>query len=217
MNSGPLHKARRWLRGEMAGGADHAPDISSRAPWERLADIGARFTPEMRVLDVGTRQVVAGRSTHSMSVFPKVPRRNYLLLDVEEGADVDVVGDLHRLPEEWTGRFDAVVAIAVFEHLARPWIAAHEVARVLAPGGICFVSTHQTYPLHGYPSDYFRFSKEALSLIFDDAGMIVLEAAYEHRAEILAPEPLVPKAALKEWNKVWPSYCVVNLLARKPA
>jgi 2-polyprenyl-3-methyl-5-hydroxy-6-metoxy-1,4-benzoquinol methylase len=45
--------------------------------------------------------------------------------------------------------FDALVAVAVFEHLERPWIAAKEVARVLKPGGFAYVSTHQTFPLHG--------------------------------------------------------------------
>jgi SAM-dependent methyltransferase len=86
-----------------------------------------------------------------------------------------VTADLHVLPQDWARRFDALVAVAVFEHLERPWIAAKEVARVLKPAGWCYISTHQTFPLHGYPSDFFRFSKEALALIFCDADLHVEE------------------------------------------
>jgi SAM-dependent methyltransferase len=127
-----------------------------------------------------------------MHLFPHVPRSNYVMADVDTGADVDAVADLHALPQDWAGRFDALVAVAVFEHLERPWIAAKEVARVLKPGGFAYVSTHQTFPLHGYPSDFFRFSKEALALIFKDAGLHVAEVGYEHRAKITAPNEFIP-------------------------
>lgn len=98
------------------------------------------------------------------------------MVDILEGPDVDVVCDLHQLPDEWSGRFDAFVASAVFEHLDRPWVAAREVQRVLAPRGVAYISTHQTFPLHGYPKDFFRFSTDALSLIFADAGMEIVRA-----------------------------------------
>jgi SAM-dependent methyltransferase len=139
------------------------------------------------------------------------------MADVAPGPDVDIVADLHALPSEWTNHFDAFVANAVFEHLERPWLAAKEIVRVLAPGGACYVSTHQTFPLHGYPSDFFRFSKEALSLIFADAGLHVIEVAYEHRAQIVAPVALVPASASDQWNAAWPSYIIVHLFGEKAA
>jgi hypothetical protein len=33
-------------------------------------------------------------------------------------------------------------------------------------GGVLFVQTHQSFPLHGYPLDYFRFSEDALASLF---------------------------------------------------
>ena len=30
--------------------------------------------------------------------------------------------------------------------------------------GVLFLQTHQTFLIHGYPSDYFRFTTEALSV-----------------------------------------------------
>jgi SAM-dependent methyltransferase len=204
-------------RGAKAGAGNAAPDMSSSAPRDRFTAAAAALGADARVLEIGTKQSIEGRSTHAMQLFPQVPRSNYLMADVEAGADVDVIADLHALPQDWANRFNAVVAVAVFEHLERPWIAAREVARVLVPGGFCYISTHQTFPLHGYPSDFFRFSKEALALIFRDAGMHVSECAYEHRAKITAPNEFIALSYQDEWNATFPSYMVVNLFAEKGA
>jgi hypothetical protein len=177
--------------------------VTPSSPPRRLSEARSR------VLEIGTKQSIEGRPTHSMHLFPHVPRSNYVMADVDTGAD------LHALPQDWAGRFDALVAVAVFEHLERPWIAAKEVARVLKPCGFAYVSTHQTFPLHGYPSDFFRFSKEALALIFKDAGLHVAEVGYEHRAKITAPNEFIPLSYQDEWNASFPSYMVVNLFAAK--
>jgi SAM-dependent methyltransferase len=194
-----------------------APDISSAAPRDLLHSSALKLGVTASVLEVGTKQAVEGRSTHSKHAFPSVARENYVMADVAPGQDVDIVADLHSLPAEWTSRFDGFVANAVFEHLERPWLAAREVVRILAPGGLCYVSTHQTFPLHGYPSDFFRFSREALSLVFADAGLRVVEVAYEHRAQIVAPEIIVPASFHEEWNATWPSYLCVHLFGEKLA
>ena len=193
------------------------PDLSSTAPRDRFLDWAEKLDATARVIEIGTKQWVEGAETHLHDYFPGVPRANYLMVDIEAGNDVDVVADLHELPADWTGRFDALVAGAVFEHLERPWIAAKEVVRVLKPGGRCYIATHQTYPLHGFPSDFFRFSREALSLIFADAGLEIHEVAYEHRSQIIAPPILMSKAYARGWNRVWPSYLCVALYGEKPA
>ena len=192
------------------------PDLSSTAPHDRFAAWAATLGPGASVLEVGTKQSREGAETHHHLYFPSVPRDRYVMADIADGADVDVVADLHRLPTEWSGRFDGVVASAVFEHLERPWIAAKEVARVLKPGGRCWISTHQTYPLHSYPSDYFRFSREALSLLVTDADMEVVEVGYQHRTRIITEPDVMSEAFARGWNKVYPSYLVVNLFGAKP-
>lgn len=197
--------------------ADHfvAPDLSSAGPRERFYEFARNVGSSASVLEIGTKQAMEGFSTHSQNFFPDVLRQNYIMADVFAGPDVDITANLHALPSEWTGRFDCFVANAVFEHLERPWIAAKEVARVLNMGGGCYVATHQTFPLHGYPSDFFRFSTEALALIFEDAGLEVIEVAYEHRAKIIPPEAIVKARICEQWNATWPSYIVVHIFARK--
>ena len=168
------------------------------------------------VLEIGTKQAVPGRSTHSMAAFPAVKPQDYVRFDVEAGPDVDFVGDVHTLPNEWSNRFDAFVAMAVWEHLQRPWIAAKEVARVLAPQGKFLVVTHQTFPIHGYPSDYFRFSRDALRLLFEDAGLTVTACDYKNRCLIIPMDPIVPRAHVKDWNEAFPSYIHVGVAGYKP-
>ena len=197
-------------------GAPKAPDQSSPAAWNAFLSAAGALGADAHVLEIGTRETVPGQILNSMPRFPRVPRGNYILADVQPGLGVDVVADVHRLPQDWAGRFDAVVAIAVFEHLERPWIAAREIARVLAPGGFCYVSTCQTFPLHAHPSDFFRFSREALALIFADAGLHVVETAYQHRTKIIAPKGFMTPATQKTWNDIWPSYLTVDMFAVKP-
>lgn len=183
------------------------------SPLERFLALVQSERPA-RVLEAGTRQWEDGKPTHHMDWFPHIVRADYVMVDIEEGADVDVVADLHALPEDWTGRFDAFVARSIWEHLQRPWIAAREVARVLKPHGIAYIESVHTFPLHGYPGDYWRFSKEALSLIFTDAGLDVEGADYFDRCKIVPPW-LDPKE-LEGWNQQFPSYTTVHIVGRKP-
>ena len=192
-------------------------------PYETKSDYEAWFWthapgPNCRsVLEVGTLQSVPGRPTHSRAGFPTLKPADYVRLDVAPGPDVDVVGNVHALPSEWEERFDAFIAIAVWEHLERPWIAAREVARVLAPGGKFLVITHQTFPIHGYPSDFFRFSREALRLIFEDAGLTVEACDYKNRCLIVPMPPILPPELIQSWNQTYPSYVLVGVAGRKPA
>lgn len=124
---------------------------------------------------------------------------SWLRADAYPGQDVDRVVDAHDLDEltflsggrRW---FDAYVACSVFEHLRRPWVAMQAAADVVRPGGLVYVQTHQTFPLHGYPSDYFRFSKEALAGIMEDAGLEIVHAGYLYRCTI------VPPPEVTRWN-----------------
>ncbi len=212
-----LRRAREWLRKRcwFLRSPPTAPDapsgIDALSCFQQL--IGAMEVKA--AIEFGTAQAIPGRSTHMLGLFPKLERSNYTMVDIKSGPDVDVVADLHSLPLEWSSRYDACIANAVFEHLERPWIAAKEIARILAPGGVCYISTHQTFPLHGYPKDFFRFSTDALSLIFSDAGLEVLSVGYAHRTKIIIPPQLLAESHLDAWNKEFPSYALVTVTARK--
>lgn len=192
---------------------DYRPEVDVAAAFDRLL----RERRPARVLEAGTRQSTPGVATHSRPNFPWVRDADYLKMDIREGQDVDVVADLHALPAQWTSAFDCFLANAVFEHLERPWIAAKEIARVLAPGGLFWIGTHQCFPIHGHPNDFFRFSRDALRLLLEDAGLIVEASDYEGRCAILPPGDMVFPANVDLWNMTEPSFIAVRAAGRKPA
>ncbi|MCP4003424.1 MAG: class I SAM-dependent methyltransferase [bacterium] len=70
-------------------------------------------------------------------------------------------GDAMRLPETLeAGGFDAVIALAVLEHLPRPLDAVREAARMLRPGGL-FVAT--------CPNPQWDRIAERIGLLSDDS------------------------------------------------
>lgn len=86
-------------------------------------------------------------------------------LDIFPHSEAHVAGDGHYLPfvDE---AFDGVYMLAVLEHVCNPFAVTQEVARVLKPGGFVLVAAPFIYPLHGAPSDYFRFTDEGLRQLF---------------------------------------------------
>jgi hypothetical protein len=57
--------------------------------------------------------------------------------------------------------------------------------KALTISGLVFVQTHQSFPLHAYPNDYFRFSREALAGLFGTTmGCEVVATDYDFPAVI---------------------------------
>lgn len=168
-----------------------------------------RLPQDGTIIEVGTRRWDPEFPTHHR---PWAPEADWILVDAEPGLDVDVTSDAHQLAGFATGAFDAYVAVSLFEHLERPWRAMDAAARVLRPGGLLYVATHQTFPLHGYPRDYFRFSREALEVLARDAGLTVLCSSYAFRARIVPPPEVV------RWNTAddVESWLNVDITATKP-
>jgi hypothetical protein len=142
--------------------------------------------PAPSVLELGTRRSVPGRSTMHRDWVPHASE--FLGTDFQEGEDVDILADVHRLTAV-TGpeRFDVILSCSTFEHLKYPTLAAHEVMKALKVGGLVFVQTHQSFPLHAYPYDYFRFSREGLASLFGTTmGFEVVETGYDFPAQIFS-------------------------------
>lgn len=99
-------------------------------------------------------------------------------IDMQAGQGVDLVADMHDLPDEWEGRFSGVVCSEVMEHVARPWLALPELRRVMAPGSLLVVTTLFAFPEHGYPDDFYRYSRSGLRLLLEDAGFSDVSVEY---------------------------------------
>jgi SAM-dependent methyltransferase len=177
-------------------------------------DLVQRFIAEMArkekpsVLELGTFQAIPGVSSMHRDWVPHAGE--FLGSDFQEGEDVDIVADVHKLSDV-TGRdrFDAIISCSTFEHIQYPWVAAVEIARALRPGGLVYVQTHQTFPIHAYPHDYWRFTKEALETLFcPKAGYAVLGTDQQYNARILARQ---------DFRRIFRAPCFLNvsLLARR--
>ena len=99
-------------------------------------------------------------------------------IDMQPGDGVDLVADMHALPVEWGGRFSGVVCSEVMKHVARPWIALPELRRVMQPGALVVFTTLFAFPEHGYPDDYYRYSRSGLRLLLEDAGFSDVATEY---------------------------------------
>lgn len=163
--------------------------------------------PAPRVLELGTMRWEAARPSHHRVWAPHASA--YVMSDIAHGPDVDVVADAHDLAPFADGEFDAVIAVSLWEHLDRPWIAAAAVARVMGPNAVAYIGTHQSFPLHGYPTDRFRFSRDALALIFADASLVDIVTGYQY------PATITPPAEVTRWNPAAEAWLNVDLFARK--
>jgi hypothetical protein len=127
------------------------------------------------VLEVGSRMTIPDAW---WIVNRDLAKGQWLGMDMQPGEGVDVVADLHSLPEEWAGRFSGVLCSEVLEHVARPWVALPKLREVMQPGSWLIVTTLFAFPEHGFPNDYYRYSRSGLELLLKDAGFCEVETEY---------------------------------------
>jgi SAM-dependent methyltransferase len=119
-----------------------------------MLDLVARY-PDGLVLDCGA----GSRPVY----FPNVV--NYEIVDYPS---TDVLGVGEALPFR-DGTFDAVISVAVLEHVRDPFACAAEIARVLKPGGRLYCCVPFLQPYHGYPHHYFNATPQGIRRLFEDA------------------------------------------------
>jgi SAM-dependent methyltransferase len=93
--------------------------------------------------------------------------REHVGLDIRPGPGVDLVGDVESLDLP-SGSVGTVLAFSAFEHVPRFWRGFEEVYRVLRPNGAFVVSVPFHFHIHSYPSDYWRFTPDALKILLRD-------------------------------------------------
>ena len=137
----------------------------------------------------------------------------YVGFDIKAGPNVDVVGDAHQISRHFSSAsVDAAFSLSTIEHLAMPWKAVIDLNVVLKPGGIAFLATHQTWPLHEAPWDFWRLSKYAWRVLLNQAtGFEILGAEMGLPGSIVPDLLTAPTAGLDEQ----PAFLGSAVLARK--
>jgi SAM-dependent methyltransferase len=129
-----------------------SPVYSDRAPLRRFC-AAAQGT----IINIGS-----GNQPHQPNIV------NVDMMDYE---NVDIVCDIHRLPFK-DNSIDAVMSIAVLEHVREPAKALSEVHRVLKPGGLVLSVIPFMQPFHASPHDYQRYTLPGIQHLHRDFQIV---------------------------------------------
>lgn len=154
------------------------------------AHIVAATRDAARVLDVGD-----GMRDHRAALGGRVETLD--LNDIDEAETKltrpDILGDVCQPFPDWMhGRYDAVIALAILEHVYDPAAAVANFRRALKPGGRLFVYVPWIWRYHAPRSlvfqDYQRLSRDGMAYLlreFDEITLYPLRGKYSAIANLL--------------------------------
>lgn len=149
------------------------------APWDEFfrSKITKIIIDKKSIIDIGGSLRISSergnRVNPDMKWIADMISQNdadYKIMDVVPDYNPDIAGDIHNMPFA-DNSLEAIVCMAVFEHIENPLKAARELYRVLKPGGYCLVQAPFLYYYHpekGYYNDYWRFTPDSLKMLFKD-------------------------------------------------
>lgn len=162
-----------WSLGLDAYSFDKLPLERRVRRWGLNSDNFNRLYAERRagvkVVDLG-----CGSSARRAPVIEAVGAENYLGIDFDLRNKPDLVSDAARLPLA-DNSLQFVRAFSLFEHTYNYAAILGEIYRTLRPGGCVFIQTPFFLEFHGFPSDYFRFTRVAWQHILQDARLEVVD------------------------------------------
>ena len=130
------------------------------------------FTEKKTIIDIGGGLRVDDTKNNRFSEDNKwleeyMDKVDYKVLDKVKDYNPDIVGDIHNLPMA-DNSVDAIICIAVLEHVEEPQKAMKEIHRVLKPGGYCFIYVpflFYYHPMKGYYKDFYRFTYDGVKYL----------------------------------------------------
>lgn len=122
------------------------------------------YTPV--VIDLIERTTAAGGWVLDCGAGSRPSRtRQVVNVEIADYGSTDVLAVGESLPFE-DGIFDAVLSMAVLEHVRDPFRCAKELSRVLKPGGVLIADVPFMQPMHGYPHHYYNMTEQGLRNLF---------------------------------------------------
>jgi SAM-dependent methyltransferase len=122
--------------------------------------------PENKVLDAGAG---SGRYRNALS-FARYEATDFAdIFDQGSKDKMDFICSLDDIPKP-DNTYDVIVNMQVLEHVEYPEKVISELHRILKPGGKLFLSTSQTFGIHGAPYNFFFYTRYGLESLFRRAG-----------------------------------------------
>ena len=127
-------------------------------------------------LNVDGETLIVGSKLYENSYDRRHWYANVTGIDFQAGEGVDVVHDIQHyiVINGGVKMFDHIDCCSVLEHVENPWRAALNLQRVLKKGGTILLSVPFVWRVHGYPDDYWRFTKSGIKSIFDEIDWVSL-------------------------------------------
>ncbi len=123
------------------------------------------FEPQGTIIEIGSCYLPGYEN--SFNLRPYFNNREYLGCDIREGLGVDRIEDAQAL-SFGDAALGTVLMFEILEHLPNPQKAVAETHRVLRDDGLLAISVPFTYRLHGFPSDYWRFTASGVHQLLAD-------------------------------------------------
>lgn len=112
---------------------------------------------------------------------PLFPPQGYVTLDIAviEKDVPNIIADLTNMPQVPSETYGVALLCDTLEHIANPFLAFKEAARILRTGGLLICTTVACWPMHKHPKDYWRFLPDGLIHLCEANGLHV----YHHWLE----------------------------------
>ena len=143
-------------------------------PWEKFYNDKIRkiLNEKKTVIDIGggLRIIKEKNNRYEQNnewVRPLLEKVDYKIMDPVSDYNPDIIGDIQNLPFD-DGSQDAIICLAVLEHVENPIKGWNEIYRTLKSGGYAFIYVPFLYYYHaeeGYYKDYWRFSKDTITFL----------------------------------------------------
>lgn len=161
----------------------------------KVIDLGAGNVPyEVDLRMLGTVYHTLDTATRSPSVS---------LTYIADIQNMDIVPD---------ASYDTAICLEVLEHVARPWAAMGEIARILAPGGTAVISAPHLARIHEAPNDYYRFTAYGISAMADRAGLSVIKMNSRGGLLCFLGHQIASLALVVSWRPKLLRWAVLTLL-----
>ena len=129
------------------------------------------------VIELGARPAEGQESLLDLRTL--FPNSRYIGCDIQDGARVDRLEDVHHLTFE-DESVGTALALDTLEHVRDPIRAVEEMHRVLQPGGVLLISSVMFFPIHAHPWDYWRFTPEGFAqLLAPFPSSLVMTVGWE--------------------------------------
>lgn len=114
------------------------------------------------IIEIGSFQVPGQEELANLrSIFQG---KTFIGCDMRIGNGVDRIENVECLSFE-DESVGTVIILDTLEHVENCFLALDEINRILKKDGMVIMSSVMDFPIHDYPSDYWRFTPEAFKLL----------------------------------------------------